>query len=256
MLEGIRHGFYTRVGGVSTGVYSSLNCGFGSDDERANVAENRRLIAHDLFDGELIESVNSSPSPLIMTPYQHHSADAVIVNGPWQPADAPKADAVVTNKPGLVIGILTADCAPVLFADPVAHVVGAAHAGWRGAVGGVLEATIEAMEQLGAVRERLTAVVGPTISLENYEVGPEFKADFLSKNPEYSAFFSELAAGERPHFDLPNFAKHRLIAAGIGTADAISHCTYGDESLFFSYRRNCHQNIADYGRHISAIGLN
>lgn len=244
--SGIVHGFYTRIGGVSFGDYEALNCGFGSDDKRENVAENRRRIADDL---------GFAPS-LIMTPYQHHSADTAIVTAPFEPEDAPKADALVTNKKGLLIGILTADCAPVLFMDAEAGVVGAAHAGWRGALGGVLERTVEVMEELGGQRARIKAAVGPCISLKNYEVGDEFQAEFISHNPGYQQFFNCPAEGARPHFNLPGFAKHRLDEAGVGEAVILPHCTYENESLFFSYRRNCHENKADYGREVSVIGLN
>lgn len=248
--EGITHGFFTRRGGVSEGIYESLNCGFGSHDSHDAVAENRRLVGKAL-------GVEGS---VLLTPYQHHSADAVIVTTPqpdgWAGGSAPKADAVVTAVPGVLIGILTADCAPVLFADPQEKVVGAAHSGWRGAVGGVLTSTIEAMEQLGAKRANIRAVVGPTISVKNYEVGPEFVAQFVAQDESYRRFFTEPQAGQRPHFDLPAFVVAQLQAAGIGEVAALDACTYENESLFYSYRRNCHQSIEDYGRHISAIGLN
>lgn len=248
--EGITHGFFTRRGGVSEGIYESLNCGLGSDDRAENVTENRRRVAQKL----------GAEGAALLTPYQHHSADVAIVTAAeqdgWASGSAPKADAVVTAEPGVLIGILTADCAPVLFADPQQRVVGAAHSGWRGAVGGVLTSTLAAMEQLGAKRANIRAAVGPTISVKNYEVGPEFVAQFIAQDESYRKFFTDPQDGGRPHFDLPAFVVAQLQAAGIGEVAALDACTYENESLFYSYRRNCHQSIEDYGRHISAIGLN
>lgn len=238
-LSGIAHGFFTRDGGVSSGIYASLNCGLGSADERGNVLENRRRVAGHLGAGSVV------------TLYQTHSATALAIEAP--PAgDLPKADAVVTRTPGLAVGALAADCAPVLFADPVAKVVGAAHAGWRGAAGGVLESAIVAMEGLGAERGRIAAAVGPCISQAAYEVGPEFEAQLLALSVENARFFRRFKAGEKAHFDLPGYVAARLSAAGLAAVDCLGVCTYGHESLF-SYRRSQHRRENDYGRQISAI---
>lgn len=242
-LPGIRHGFFTRVGGVSDGIYAGLNCGPGSSDDAARIAENRaRVAAH--LGGRHTD---------VVTLYQVHSATAVAVSAPIAASDRPKADAVVTKTPGLVIGVLTADCAPVLFADAEAGVVGAAHAGWRGAVSGVLEATIAEMERLGAGPARICAAVGPAINQDAYEVGPEFEAELIESCPDNTRFFSRKDTHARPHFDLPGYVASRLKAAGIGQIERQSRCTYGNESLFFSYRRSQHRKEADYGRQISAI---
>ena len=240
---GIAHGFFTRQGGVSTGEYDSLNCGYGSDDNRADVAENRRRIARHL--GAWFDDIT--------TVYQVHSAEVVHVEEPF-PFDAvPKADALVTKAAGLPIGALAADCTPVLFADAEAKVIGAAHAGWRGAVSGVLQATADAMVKLGADKRNISAAIGPTIHQTNYEVGPEFQAQFLEQNPAHERFFQVLTEGGRPHFDLPGYCRHSLEEAGIGNIIDINRCTYADDSLFYSYRRKTHRSEADYGRQISAI---
>lgn len=242
--SGIRHAFFTRQGGVSDGIYASLNGGIGSSDEPAKVQENRRRMAG---------ALRIEPDALISV-YQVHSPDAVIVEGPWR-GDRPKADAMVTATPGLALGITTADCGPVLFADPDARVIGAAHAGWRGAVTGVLESTVAAMERLGARRERIVAALGPTISQKAYEVGPDFIRRFAEEAPGHERFFKE---AERPHhamFDLPGFIGARLEAAGIGAFTDLGLCTYCDEERFFSYRRTTHRKEPDYGRLISAIAL-
>jgi len=242
-LPGIRHGFFTRVGGVSEGLYATLNCGPGSADSPANVTENRTRVARHL--GGL--------QPDVVTIYQVHSGDAVAVDGPV-PADArPKADAVVTRTPGLVVGVLTADCAPVLLADVQAGVVGAAHAGWRGAVGGVLEAAIAAMERFGASRNRVIAAIGPAINQVSYEVGPDFEEALLRSCSGNEMFLSRNNPHERAHFDLPGFVEMRLKTSGIGEVERQSPCTYANESLFFSFRRSQHRSEGDYGRQISAI---
>lgn len=241
--DGIAHGFFTRQGGVSKGDYDSLNCGYGSDDERASVAENRRRISEHL----------GSSLPDVTTVYQVHSAEVVHVEEPFAPDTVPKADALVTTTPGLPIGALAADCTPVLFADPHAKVIGAAHAGWRGAVAGVLAATVDAMEQLGADRTRIAAAIGPTIHQPNYEVGPEFEAQFLEQDASHERFFTTFAEGGRPHFDLPGYCRHSLEAARIGSILDLDRCTYADDSLFFSFRRKTHLSETDYGRQISAI---
>lgn len=245
-LPGIRHGFFTRTGGVSEGIYASLNCGFGSSDAPEAVAENRRRVAACL-------GVERPGAEAVLTVHQIHSAAAIVADRPIARAQLPKADGIATRTPGLVIGALAADCAPVLFADAEAKVVAAAHAGWRGALDGVTDAAIAAMEGLGADRRRIVAVVGPCIGQSSYEVGPEFAAAFLDRDPAYGRFFAHPVAGGRPHFDLPGFVAHRLRAAGLGTVALAAPCTYDGESLFFSFRRTTHRAQADYGRHISAI---
>ena len=243
-IEGVRHGFFTRQGGVSSGIYASLNCGPGSRDPAANVAANRARVA---------ELLGAEPGRLV-TVFQKHSADAVVATGPWNGA-TPEADAIVTKTPGLAIGILTADCAPVLFCDGEAGVIGAAHAGWKGALGGVIEATIEAMRKLGATPERIVAAVGPTISQDAYEVGSEFVARFGAEDPESSAFFATDEVSGEPHFDLPGYVGERLARAGVGSIADLGHCTYCEETRLFSYRRSQHHGEEDYGRQISAILL-
>ena len=241
--DGIAHGFFTRQGGVSTGEYDSLNCGYGSDDDRADVAENRRRIA---------QHIGASAHD-ITTVYQVHSAEVVHVEESFSRDAVPKADALVTKTAGLPIGALAADSTPVLFADAEAKVIGAAHSGWRGAVGGVLHATVEAMVKLGAEKQKICAAIGPTIHQANYEVGPEFQAQFLEQNPNHGRFFKVLTEGGRPHFDLPGYCRHSLQETGIGNITDINRCTYADDSLFYSYRRKTHRSEADYGRQISAI---
>ncbi|MEE1609675.1 peptidoglycan editing factor PgeF [Microvirga sp. CF3016] len=240
----IRHAFFTRQGGVSNGIYASLNGGIGSSDDPAKVQENRRRMA---------EAVGVAPDSMISV-YQVHSPDAVIVEGPWR-GDRPKADAMVTATPGLALGITTADCGPVLFADEDARVIGAAHAGWRGAVTGVLESTLAAMERLGARRERIVAVLGPTISQKAYEVGPDFIERFTEEAPGYERFLTDAERSGHAMFDLPGFIGARLKAAGIGAFEDLGLCTYSDEDRFFSYRRTTHRQEPDYGRLISAIAL-
>lgn len=247
-LDGVGHGFFTREGGVSEGDYASLNVGLGSDDARERVVENRRRIAFHLG-----ASQDGAAYPDIVTNYQVHSADAVVVDAPFGADGPPKADALVTNRPGLAIGALTADCTPVLFADREAKVVAAAHAGWRGAVNGVLASTVAAMEGLGARRDHIHAAIGPTIHQAAYEVGPEFKAQFLEQAPGNAQFFVVPPGGQRDHFDLPGYCRHRLEQLGLGQVEDIGRCTYADESLFFSYRRKTHKNEGDYGRQIAAI---
>lgn len=239
-LGEIRHGFFTRQGGVSTGIYASLNGGPGSKDDPKSVAENRRRIARYL-DVETLLSL-----------HQIHSNKVVTVHEPWA-AERPKADAMVTNQPGIALGILTADCAPVLFADREAGVIGAAHSGWKGAVGGVLEATIEAMLHLGARRGRIAAVIGPVISQRAYEVGPEFVEKFLDEERDNGRFFAG-GKGDRAMFDLPGFCLSRLRAAGV-SVEWTGDCTHSDPSRFFSYRRACQKGEADYGRLVAAIVL-
>jgi YfiH family protein len=228
----IAHGFFGRTGGVSDGIFASLNCGPGSGDTREKVIENRRRVTEAL-----------APGAELLTLYQIHGGETVSVTAPWNIGEGPKADAMVTNLPGLALGILTADCAPVLFADADAGVIGAAHAGWKGALGGVTDSAIAAMEALGARRERIAAAIGPCISQANYETGPEFRERFPAK------FF------ERRHFDLEAYVAERLAAAGLQSISRLGTCTYAREADFFSYRRATHRGETDYGRQVSAIVL-
>jgi len=245
-LADVRHGFFGRRGGVSTGVYASLNCGPGSGDIRASVVENReRVMAHLAcgFDAKLV------------TLYQIHSARAVGVDEPWEIGSAPEADAMATNRPGIALGILTADCVPLLLADPEAKVIGAAHAGWKGALGGIAGAVVEAMERLGAARSRIRAAIGPCISQPNYEVGAEFRAHFLARDDSHAQFFSPGARSGHWQFDLEGFVAARLAEAQLGSITRLSACTYARDTDFFSFRRATHRGEADYGRDISAICL-
>lgn len=235
-----RHGFFTRKGGASSGVFTGLNCGQGSSDQSEVVRLNRARVA---------EAMQVEPAHLVNL-HQVHSPDVITVSGPFE--TRPKADAMVTATPGLALAVLTADCQPVLFADSKAGVVGAAHAGWRGARAGVLEATVAAMEALGATPARIRAVIGPAISQAHYEVSEDFFEDFLSEDPENARFFANGVAGKY-QFDLPGFGLHRLRAAGVEHAEWTRHCTYADPDRFFSYRRATHAHEADYGRLISVI---
>jgi YfiH family protein len=244
-LDGIRHGFFTRQGGVSTSIYGSLNCGLGSRDETENVKANRARVA---------ETLGLAPDRLL-TLFQVHSAKAVIAKQPWDAASAPEADAIVTAVPGLAISVLTADCAPVLFCDPEARVIGAAHAGWRGALSGIIESTVDAMVELGASRERIAAVIGPAISQKAYEVGTDYVERFLAEEPEGAPFFVTDESSGEPHFDLSGYTAERLARAGLTTITDLGLCTYCDETRLFSYRRSQHHGEADYGRQISAILL-
>ncbi len=242
-LDPVAHGFFGRGGGASSGIFSGLNCGAGSSDQAEAVRINRDRVA---------KALGATPEHLV-TVYQVHSADVATVDAPTLGAPI-KADAMVTATPGLALGILTADCQPVLFADAEAGVIGAAHAGWKGALDGVLEATVDAMEALGADRGRIAASIGPSISQRAYEVGPEFFERFADTDPDYARFFAN-GQGDRMHFDLPSFGLSRLRAAGVATASWTRHCTYSDAERFYSYRRSVHEKQADYGRLISAIRL-
>jgi len=244
-LPGVRHGFFTRQGGVSGGLYASRNCGFGSGDAADNVRANRARCLADLEAG----------AAAVVTVYQVHSAEAVTVAAPWPAEAAPRADALATDRPGLALGILTADCAPVLLADAAAGVVGAAHAGWKGALGGVLEATVAAMEALGAVRPAIAAAVGPTIGPQSYEVGEEFRDRFLAEDPASAAFFRRPDGAPRPYFDLPGYVAARLRAAGIARVAAAGLDTCADEDRFFSYRRSRLRGEPDYGRNLALVAL-
>jgi YfiH family protein len=240
-LAGVRHAFFTREGGVSEGLYASLNVGVGSNDDPAAVAENRRHAAAWLGAEELV------------TCYQVHSATAHVAAGPWSPQ--PKGDAVVTGVQGLACGALAADCAPVLIADPKARVVAAAHAGWRGALGGVVASAVEVMTRLGAEPARMTAAVGPCIGPSSYEVGLDFLTAFLSDDPGHERFFSPGVSADKRWFDLPAFVLHRLAQAGIGRAEWIGRDTLAEPALFYSNRRAVKSGEADYGRLLSAIML-
>ena len=243
VFQDIRHGFFSRVGGVSSGLFESLNCGAGSGDQADFVAVNRARVAN---------SMEVAPDR-IATVHQVHSADVLYVRE-LSLEERPKADAIVTDIPGVAIAVLTADCQPVLFADRKSKVIGAAHAGWKGALDGVLEATINAMVALGAERGRIVAAIGPAISQRAYEVGPEFLDRFRADDEGNARFFAN-GEGDRYLFDLPGYGLHRLREAGVGKAEWTGHCTYSDEARFFSYRRSVHLKEGDYGRLISAVRL-
>jgi YfiH family protein len=238
----VRHGFFTRKGGASSGIFAGLNCGPGSSDQAEVVAINRSRVAKAM----------EVPLDHLVGVHQVHSATAIAVTGPLPVR--PRADAMVTATPGVALSVLTADCAPVLFCDPRAGVIGAVHAGWRGSIEGVLEATLEAMEGLGASRGDTLAAIGPTISQAAYEVGPEFFETFTDQDPANARFFAQ-GAGDRMLFDLPAYGLHRLREAGVGHAEWTRHCTYRDAGRFFSFRRATHAGEADYGRLISVIRL-
>ncbi len=244
-LDGVQHRFFTRRGGVSAGLYASLNCGYGSGDQPDNVRENRRRVAarFDLAESDLL------------TVHQIHSTDVLTVaERRWTSPGAPKADALVTDRPGVVLGVLAADCAPVLLADAGAGVIGAAHAGWKGALGGVVDATVAAMERLGAKRDGIRAAIGPCIGRESYEVGPEFPAPFLAQDEANVAFFRPAPRTGHFLFDLAAYLAHRMALAGI-TVNATGHDTLAAGEDFFSYRRNTLEGVRDYGRGLSAIAL-
>ena len=241
-LSPLRHGFFTRKGGASSGVFSGLNCGPGSSDQREIVAINRARVAQAM----------EVPNEALVTVSQVHSSKVVTVTGPVSDP-RPEADGLVTREPGIALAVLTADCQPVLFADSEAGVIGAAHAGWRGAQAGVLEETIDAMIALGASRYGIRAVIGPTISQRAYEVGPEFLEEFMAEDPGNGRFFAG-GQGNRAQFDLPAYGLHRLRSAGVA-AEWTRHCTYSDPDRFYSFRRATHLREADYGRLISAIRL-
>lgn len=244
-LPGIRHGFFTRQGGVSQGPYASLNGGIGSNDAPEHVRENRARMA---------ATLGVAPTRFV-TCYQIHSPDVVVAEEPWTRETAPRADAIVTRMPQLAIGVTTADCGPVLFADSEAGVIGAAHAGWKGALTGVLEATVAAMEELGASRARIAAALGPMIRQPSYEVGPEFLARFAAQDPESAQFFAPSARAGHAMFDLAGFIAARLARAGIVQIEDLGACTYADPASFYSYRRTTHRAEPDYGRHVNAIAL-
>ncbi|MCP5367587.1 MAG: peptidoglycan editing factor PgeF [Hyphomicrobiales bacterium] len=241
-LRGVRHGFFTRLGGVSEGIYASLNCGFGSDDNATNVSRNRARVMEQLGVGRLV------------TTYQCHSPNVVTVDQPWPPADSPHADAMVTSRPGVALGILSADCTPILLADSRAGVIGAAHAGWKGALAGVVDATVAAMVELGAKAERIVAAVGPCIRQASYEVGPELVAAFTGADAGNARFFQPSQRDGHSMFDLAGFVRAHLEDAGVQVEDAEAD-TCADEERFFSYRRTTLHGGGDYGRNLSAIAL-
>ena len=242
-LGHVAHGFLGRRGGVSTGELAGLNVGYGSKDDRDAIEENRRRAAGAVLPGAALATV-----------HQVHSADAVYVEHAWAQEDRPHADAMVTDRPNLLLGILTADCAPVLFVDLEAGVIGAAHAGWRGALAGVTDSALAAMEQLGARRERTCAAVGPCIAKASYEVDEGFRQRFLAADPANASFFAE-GPGGKSHFDLPAYVGARLMRSGIGAVDVLNLDTYAEPDCFYSFRRDTHRGEADYGRQVSLIGL-
>jgi len=244
-LDGIRHGFFTREGGVSGGLYASLNGGVGSNDAAADVAENRARMA---------AAVGVEPHRLV-TAYQIHSPQVVVAETPWPAEARPRADAIVTRMRALAIGVTTADCGPVLLADPDARVIGAAHAGWRGALSGVVEAAVEAMERLGAERRHIRAALGPMIRQPNYEVGPDLIARFAAEDPASHRFFAPAEREGHALFDLAGYIAARLTRAGIRQIEDVGLCTYGDAARFYSFRRTTHRAEPDYGRHVNAIAL-
>jgi hypothetical protein len=244
-LAGIRHAFFTREGGVSQGIYASLNGGIGSDDDRTHVVENRARMA---------AALGVAPEALLSA-YQVHSAEVVVAEAPWTHAARPRVDAIVTRVPGLAIGVSTADCGPVLLADADARVIGAAHAGWRGALAGVTDAAIAAMERLGARRERIVAALGPTISQPNYEVGTDLVERFRAADARNARFFRPAGRPGHALFDLPGYVAARLAAARIGRIEDLAACTYADPARFYSFRRTTHRGEPDYGRHVNAIAL-
>jgi hypothetical protein len=244
-LPGIRHGFMTREGGVSTGIYAGLNCGLGSNDNPDHVRENR---------ARAVRALDLPPEALV-TVHQVHSPDVAGVTAPWSPAEAPRADAMVTDRPGVALGILTADCVPVLFCDAEARVIGAAHAGWKGAAGGVLSATIAAMVDLGAEPTRIHAAVGPHIAWDSYEVGPEFRDRFLTLQGDNARLFKPSQRDSHWMFDLAGFVDERLRTAGIRHIAHAGQDTVTQEDRFFSYRRTTLRGEPDYGRGISLIAL-
>jgi len=243
-IPGLRHAFFTRHGGVSGGFYDSLNGGLGSNDDPTAVAENRRRMA---------EQMGVTPAHFL-TVWQIHSPDAAVASGPWENGSRPRADAIVTLAEGLAIGVTAADCGPILFVDPNARVIGAAHAGWKGALTGIVESTVDTMVKLGAERTGIVAAIGPLIRQHSYEVGAEFVDRFIEADAENAVYFSPSARDGRAMFDLAGYIRMRLENAGVLMIDDIGVDTYSDDR-FYSYRRSVHRNEADYGRHVHAIAL-
>ena len=243
-IPGLRHAFFSREGGVSGGIYAGLNGGLGSDDDPANVAENRRRMAEQM----------GVATTHFLSLHQIHSPDAVVAAGPWPSASRPRADAIVTRTEGLAICVTAADCGPILFVDPSARVIGAAHAGWKGALTGVVESTVDAMEKLGAERSGMVAAIGPLIRQHSYEVGHDFIGRFMEEDAENAVFFLPAAREGHAMFDLAGLIRMRLENAGVLMIDDTGLDTYSDER-FFSYRRSVHRQEPDYGRHVHAIVL-
>ena len=241
----ISHAFFTREGGVSEGVYASLNCGFGSGDETGRVERNRAIAASRL----------GVSADRLVSCHQVHGTVTITVERPWRREDNPRADGMVTAVPGIALGVLAADCAPVLFADPEARVIGAAHGGWRGALSGVMEATVSAMRTLGARADRIHAGIGPCIAQPSYEVGPEFETRFAAEDPGSGDFFLPAPRPRHFQFDLPGYIAHRLTRLGLAGIERAPHDTAAEEDLFFSYRRACRRGEADYGRGLAGIAL-
>jgi polyphenol oxidase len=244
-FQDIRHAFFTREGGVSEGIYRSLNGGIGSRDAPEKVRENRARMA---------ATLGVAPTHLV-TCYQIHSPDVIVATEPWRRENSPRADAIVTKVSGLAIGVSTADCGPILFADAQAHVIGAAHAGWKGALTGVLEATVAAMEKLGAARSRIRTAIGPLIRQPNYEVGPEFVDRFKAADAAYETFFKPAVREGHAMFDLPGYIRFCLERTEVQSVEDLDLCTYAEPARFFSYRRTTHLGEPDYGRHVNAIAL-
>jgi polyphenol oxidase len=244
-VPGIRHAFFTRAGGVSSGIYAGLNGGLGSQDEPQKVHENRRRMA---------ATLDVAPEKLL-TLHQVHSPDVIVATEPWPSTVRPKGDAMVTKVPGIALGVTAADCGPVLMVDPKARVIGAAHAGWKGALGGVVEATVAAMTRLGAAPGRIRAAIGPCIAQRSYEVGPEFPAPFLAENADNADFFVPARRAGHFMFDLAAYVERRLARAGVGAIQRAPCDTVAEETRFFSYRRACLKGEKDYGRGLSAIVL-
>jgi YfiH family protein len=243
--DAIRHGFFTREGGVSEGAFASLNCGFGSGDDPVKVGRNRAIA---------MDALGLAEQQLI-TCRQVHSATVVTVEAPWRREDSPSADGMATRRPGIALGVLAADCAPVLFADAEGGVIGAAHGGWRGALSGVMEATVAAMMALGAERSRIRAGIGPCIAQDSYEVGPEFPGRFTEIDPANGQFFVQTARPGHFRFDLPGYIAHRLDRLGLAAVESAACDTVADPARFFSYRRMCLDGERDYGRALAAIAL-
>lgn len=244
-LEGVNHGFFTRRNGHSDGLYDSLNCGLGSNDDRDAVLKNRMSCATAL-------GVNADR---LLTVHQEHTADVITASEVWTPETAPVADGLVTNEPGLAIAVLAADCTPVLFACAEAGVIGAAHAGWKGAISGIVETTVDAMTQLGAKRDQIIAAVGPCIGPKSYEVGPEFYDRFLSDRSHNARYFQPSDKAGHVYFDIGGFVLDKVIASGVKTSERLKADTYSEDDKFYSYRRSCHRNESDYGRQLSGIAL-
>ena len=244
-LPGIRHGFMTRAGGVSEGIYDSLNCGLGSDDDLERVRENRRRVLR----------MVGIPATTLLTAHQIHSADVLVVEEEWHDGPRPRVDALVTRRPSIAIAASSADCVPILFADAEARIVAAAHAGWRGAIGGVVQATVKQMCALGARPERIRAGVGPCIGPASYEVGPEFPAPFLAQNPSNARFFRPANRAGHHMFDLESYVASELAALKLAEIEIAHRDTCAEADTFFSYRRSVLRKEPDYGRHVSVIGL-